>query len=128
MIPNLDPETFRLARVATTQISVRPTLLPKRQNGAFVRGPIPMDWLSRVAVLPGKAPLLIALMLFHLAGLKKTHERLPLCAKRMGQFGIRNIQTVRKAMAAMEASGLIRLEHSPGRCRLVTIVMGADLR
>lgn len=126
MIPLVDIETFRLPSTGTAQKGVRPSLPPKRKHQTFIRGPIPMDWLSRVAVLPGKAPLLVTLMLFHIAGLRGTHERLPLCAKRMRQFGIRNVQTVRKALAAMEAAGLVSLERHPGRCRHVTIVI-ADL-
>ena len=81
-----------------------------------------MGWVSRLANIPGKAPVLAGLMLFHLAGLKKTQERLPLCAKQMRQFGIRNVQTVRKALVAMEAAGLVAVERPPGRCPLITII------
>lgn len=116
---SLDLEAYRLP---ATPLDAQPKRkFQNRQTGRFIQGPISMDWVSRVANLPGKAPTLVGLMLFHLAGLKKTQERLPLCAKQMRQFGIRNVQTVRKALDAMQTAGLVALEHHPGRCRLVTI-------
>lgn len=116
----LDLELFRLLPTAPVAHTKKQT--GARQTGKFIRGPIPMTWVTRVASLPGKAPLLIGMMLFHLAGLRGTRERLPLCSKRMREFGILNVQTVRNALNAMQSAGLVKIESQPGRCRLITIL------
>ncbi len=115
-----DLESFRLAPTQIVPTSSKPA--PNRQVGKFILGPIPMSWLIRAANLPGKSPVLIGLMLFHLAGLRRTRERLSLSARQMKQFGIANSQTVRKALRALQQAGLVNIEQLPGRSRLVTIL------
>ena len=43
-----------------------------RINGHFVRGPIPLSWISKAARLPGKS-INAGLACFYLKGLKKSH-------------------------------------------------------
>ena len=45
-----------------------------RVQGEFLKGPIPLDWLSTAAKLRGKAPLAVALAIWFEAGRRKSNE------------------------------------------------------
>ena len=95
-----------------------------RQQGAFIRGPIPLVWLDGVLSLPGRGPLVVALALVYQSGL----ERSPLVRvtrKLLERFGIPP-RTSHDALAKLEAAGLVVVTKRPGRCREVEILRGSS--
>ncbi len=81
----------------------------QRQRGRFIKGPIPLSWIHKASILPGKA-LHVGMLIWHLVGLEnsKTVKVKPtLCT----QSGISRHSKYR-ALKALAASGLIRIERS----------------
>ena len=85
----------------------------------FLRGPIPWDWLSGAARLPGKA-LQVGLAIWHLAGLKNAMtvelSRVPL-----EDLGVTR-QAAYRGLKALENAGLIKAGRRSGRKTRVTIL------
>jgi len=94
----------------------------KRKRKLFLKGPIPWSWIQRAAGLRGKAPLAVALVIWHLSGLKGTREELPVCGKHIEKLGLKR-RTAYDAIAKLESVGLVSVERKPGACPRVTILM-----
>ncbi len=97
---------------------------PKKPAGRarkvqFLVGPIPWDWLSSAAKLPGKA-FHVSLALWHVARLTKSRKvKLQQCHLR--SFGIGR-RAVSAGLTVLEGRGLIGLEKKPGSRPMVTIL------
>jgi hypothetical protein len=93
---------------------------PRPKTGhRFLRGPIPLDWLSRAAALPGRS-LHVAIAVWFMAGLKKTNV-VPISNVTSLQFGLdRNAKY--RALDWLESANLIKVERRPGRAPIVTIL------
>ena len=110
-----DPEQLRLEGEYASRSQHRPdrTKLPRHQQGeTFLKGPIPMIWLSRAAQLPGKA-LHVGLALWQRAGLEKRGDILltnALCEA----FAVDRFAKQR-ALAQLEQAGLIQVERTFGK-------------
>ena len=89
---------------------------PKRY---FVKGPIPLAWLAKAAVLPGKA-LHVAVLICFLRGLCKS-DRIKISHSVLETFGVSR-QACARGLTAMEKAGLIRVERHIGRNPKVTIL------
>ena len=98
-------------------------LTRRARKGRFLRGPIPWDWLCAVATLPGKA-LHVGLVLWHVAGLKKSRE-VKLERRHLNSFGVGR-KAVYAGLEAMEDRGLIGLKKKLGNRAVVTILDRAD--
>jgi len=117
-----DLEAFRLHGSHHPQPQPKLPAKPKRkQTEPFVKGPIPLGWLQRAAKLPGKAPLLTALTLFYLAGLKRTRRGIRLSAKQLGKFGVGRRNSY-DALSALETAGLVSVKRKVGRLPIVDIL------
>ena len=99
----------------------RPRKPQKRQRKPFLKGPIPLAWLQRVAELPGKSPLAVALAVWHQAGLKKTHHSLRLCPAYVEHFGLQR-RAAYNGLRALEQAGLVSVSRKAGQCARVTIL------
>ena len=90
-----------------------------RRGQRFLRGPIPWDWLSGAARLPGKA-LQVGLAIWHLAGLKNAMtvelSRAPLESLSVTR------QAAYRALKVLEDAGLIKAARRSGRKTRVTIL------
>ncbi len=84
----------------------------------FLRGPIPMDWLSKAADLPGKT-LHLALALWWLKGMSKV-EAFKLTRKALTLLHISRDAT-RDGLNRLEQQGLIRVERKTGQSHVITI-------
>lgn len=122
-----DPAALRhtTGRSAPAAILAGPNIpaLPAPAKGEhYLGGTIPLRWLSRAAALPGKA-LHVALALWHQANLSRGK-----CATvqprraTLREFGAGSRRTLYRTLAALEAAGLISVEHRTGRPSLVTIL------
>jgi hypothetical protein len=105
-------------------VPVTPTagLPPKHLPGEhFVKGPIPMNWLSAAAAIPGKA-VIVALAVWFLAGMKKT-STVKLTRTVLDRFSISRHAAYR-CLQRLEAAGLVEVRRHRGRCPVVTLLEG----
>jgi hypothetical protein len=86
----------------------------------FLKGPVPMSWLTAAARLPGKT-LAVAIALWRLSGAVKSPtvklsnaELEVLCVDRNAKS---------RALRALQKAGLISIEQRPGCLPRVTILM-----
>jgi hypothetical protein len=93
----------------------------ERRARHFVKGPIPVNWLARAAVHPGKA-LAVGLAVWHCAGLRKRHDGLALCPKMLARFGITR-QAGYRGLLALERANLVGVDRCRGRCPRVSLVI-----
>jgi hypothetical protein len=97
---------------------------PKRGNathqpaGYFLKGPIPLAWLSRAAIQPGRA-LHVGVLLWFLAGLMRSRE-VPLLPSWLHRFGLNRFAAYR-GLTALEKAGLVTVKRQRGRAPLVTL-------
>jgi|GEM_PF-6837744 len=85
----------------------------------FLKGPISMDWLIRVAALPGKT-LHLALAIQWLAGMAKT-STFVLTRKALSFFNV-GPDAMADALKRLENGGLIRVQRSPGKRHRVEVI------
>lgn len=94
-------------------------VLPFRiTNRRFIRS-VPLNWARRAAILPGQA-LHVGFVAWYLAGLKSTNT-VSLSAKELRGWGVSRWSASR-ALAALEAADLIRVERQAGCLPKVVIV------
>ena len=93
--------------------------LPRSKKGEhFLKGPIPLNWLTAAARLPGKA-LHVAIALWFRAGLTRS-GRVPLSNLAVEPFGVER-DTKRRALRHLEAEGLISVERPPNASPVVSL-------
>ena len=113
----IDPSRIRLRnqpKSATIHLLPRP-----RAGGKFLRGPIPLDWLSTAARLPGKS-LHVAIAIWFTASLAKS-ATVPLSNIAGLPFGLdRNAKY--RALQWLEEAGLITVQRQLGRSPVVTLL------
>ena len=92
---------------------------PRHRPGSwFLKGPIPGDWLSKAARLPGHA-LHVGLALWYLAGLRKTETVKPTW-QTWERFGVSPDSALR-GLRALEQSRLVSVVRNRGCAPTVTI-------
>jgi hypothetical protein len=92
----------------------------------FIQGPLPLPWFRRVFALRGQKVLVVALVIWLLAGLRKRRSNLKLSTKSLQEYGI-NRDAKYKSLKKLEQAGLIRVERRGTRNPIVTILeVGED--
>jgi DNA-binding transcriptional ArsR family regulator len=86
----------------------------------FLRGPVPLSWLTSAAQLPGSA-LTVGVVLWHVAGLRGTHQHLPLSNERLKSFGVSRFSKDR-ALGALLSAGLVSIRRKRGRSPQVSLL------
>jgi len=118
-----DLEKFRYSQDGFGNVGNSPKTKRKAKPvGAFIRGPIPMDWLAKASQIPRRNALLVGLMLFHLAGLRSERIGLVLCVERCKPFGLGR-KAVQRGLAELESNGLVRVDRGAGRCPRVDLLL-----
>jgi hypothetical protein len=103
----------------------RPTGI--RIDGEFLRGPIPLVWLTQVCALPGQKVLAMALAIWFVRGLRGKDEGLELTPSKLKRFGVDKRHATYRALKDLEKAGLISVRRHSGRSAVVTILhAGAD--
>ena len=93
--------------------------LPRPIKGElFIKGPIPMGWLSKAAGLPGKS-LHVALAAWFKCAIEGNGASLPRSA--LKRFGV-GPRAGRQAMARLHAAGLLQVVMHRGRAPVVTVL------
>ncbi|MFA6015453.1 MAG: hypothetical protein WC742_10335 [Gallionellaceae bacterium] len=85
----------------------------------FLRGPIPLSWLSRAARLPGKT-INVSLAICWLVGMSST-KLIRLNRNALERFHVSN-DAAGDALRRMETDGLITLHKKSGRRPLIEIL------
>lgn len=86
---------------------------------AFIKGPLPLDWMQRAACLPGKT-LQVALTLWYLAGLQKTRT-VRLGSKQLAAMGVSR-DAKAEALARLADAALVLVDQQPGQAPMVTLL------
>ncbi len=90
-----------------------------RRGDLFIKGPIPMAWISSAANLPGKS-ILVALAFFWLAGMKQ-QQKVKITRQALELFNVSD-DAYRDALIRLEQAGLIKVSRAQGQRALVEIV------
>ena len=119
-MPPIDADHLRLNRNLVERLPPSLRRVPRASKGQrFLRGPIPLDWLSAAAVLPGKS-LHVGIALWLEAGLRNS-AIVPLSNLTGRYFGLdRNAKY--RGLHWLENAGLITVERKLGRAPIVTIL------
>jgi hypothetical protein len=92
---------------------------PKKE--LFLRGPIPMDWLTKATVLPGKT-LNVAIALWWLHGMSKG-KPFKLTQAALDYMNVER-DAASNGLRRLERTGLIKVERRPGQRPMIAIVIG----
>ncbi len=113
----IDPSRLRLGNTTKPAAQRR---LPRHKAGEkFLKGPIPLNWLSTAAKLPGKS-LHVGIAIWFTASLEKS-ATVPLSNVAGLPFGLdRNAKY--RALKWLEKAGLILVERKLGRSPKITIL------
>jgi len=85
----------------------------------FLKGPIPLEWLTKALRLGGKAPH-VALAIRFQHGMRPT-EPVALTATLLRKFGCDNRQSAYRALNGLAKAGLVSVNRSKGKCPRVTL-------
>ena len=86
----------------------------------FLKGPIPLDWISAAAKLPGKT-INVGMALWWLHGMSKG-KPFKITSKALAFFHVSN-DAAYDALARLEQAGLAKLLRRPGRRPVVTVLV-----
>jgi hypothetical protein len=86
---------------------------------AFIKGPLPLDWMQRAACLPGKT-LQVSLTLWYLAGLQKTRT-VRLGSKHLAAMGVSR-DAKAEALTRLCDAALVHVDQQPGQAPMVTLL------
>lgn len=116
---DFDPDRFRLG--ANSKVVPRRLERPPRhaRGERFLKGPVPLLWLSTAARLPGRA-LHVAVYLWFLAGLKNSGT-FRLSLSRLGGFGLDRF-AARRGLDVLEQANLVSVVRRQGRVAIITIL------
>lgn len=115
----IDPMQLTLPK-STLATLKRPRKIPRHKSGErFLCGPIPLSWIVKATVLPGKT-WHVATVIWYLAGLTKSPS-VKLTQGILNEFGIDRFAKYR-ALNALAEAGLIRYIVTRGKNPVVTLL------
>ena len=94
----------------------------RRQNGRFVKGPIPILWITTAAKLPGKA-LHVGIALWFKCGLTGRGDDIAVTDSLVRDIMPMDRKTRYRALEALEDAGLIAVTRRRGIAPRVTILV-----
>ncbi len=94
-----------------------------RLGDLFIKGPIPMAWLSCAAKLPGKA-IQVALALFWLAGMTPK-DKIKMTQQALNLFNVSN-DAYHDSLPRLETAGLIKVWRAIGQRAQVKIIPNGE--
>ena len=92
----------------------------KKILGEFLKGPIPLPWLTVAAQLSGKAPVAVGLAIWFESGRRKSNE-VKLTTAILQRFAVKR-KSKYSALKSLEDAGLIRVRREPRKNPVVTIL------
>jgi hypothetical protein len=118
-LPTGSPQVYRVSKRSESRSHAL-----KTSQEQFLKGPIPLLWISRAFSLPGKA-WHVGTVLWFWAGITRS-KTVALTRKRLRHFGL-HPETARQRLADLEMAGLVRIERRGKQCPSVTILDGEDI-
>ena len=110
LVKNIDPKTF--------------DTFPTRRNslikGGFIKGPIPLKWITSAFCLGGKAPNIAMAIMYKFGMCPK--DSIAVTSALLRQFGCFNRQTAYRALNCLQKEQLIEIQRGKGRCPRVKVV------
>jgi hypothetical protein len=92
---------------------------PSRPRLGFLKGPIPLSWLTPASCLPGKA-LAVGLALWFERG-RKRYRSVTLTTPILARFGV-NRKAAYRALQRLEEAALVTVARRAGKNPVVTIL------
>jgi hypothetical protein len=118
----IEPDALRLPPTLAAEILAKTTAakkqVPRHRSGEFLKGPIPLAWLSPAARLPGRA-LAVALSIWF-ERCRKRRNTVKLTSPLLARFGV-NRKALYRGLQALESAGLVTVERQQGKNPVVTI-------
>ena len=90
------------------------------RDGKYLKGPIPLPWLSEAAILSGRT-LHVALCLWFLSGLQKS-KTVKIEKAALDAFGLTR-KTVYRGLDKLSEEGLIEVDQRPGKYPIIQILL-----
>jgi hypothetical protein len=116
-------EALRLSQVSVP-LCVQESTSATSRRSKYLRGPIPLSWLTQACSLPGQKVLVVSLALWYLKGLRGGKNKLELTANTLDYFGEQDRMAKSRGLKALEQEELIRVTSRPGQESLIDIVDG----
>lgn len=92
----------------------------RRQRAPFIKGPIPLGWITTAARLPGKS-LAVGLALWWRRNLTGDNT-VKLTSAHSLRFGVQTRSGRKAALDALEQAGLVEVERRPPKAPSVTLI------
>lgn len=92
----------------------------RRLNGEFLKGPIPLNWLSVAAKLPGKSPLAVALAIMFEVG-RRTSIEIVLTTAICQRLGV-NRKAKYRGLGLLEEAKLIEVHRQLRRNPVIRVI------
>lgn len=120
-----DLDRLRLSPTGTTMYDAEEAR-PQQKNsrrvrGEFLKGPIPLTWLTAASKLSGKSPLAVGLALWFEAGRRRSMT-VTLTSAILARFGVTDRKSKYRGLSSLERGGLIEVVRVPRRNPVVTIL------
>ena len=101
------------------------SMVDQPKSEPFLKGPIPITWLNRAALLPGKA-INVALAIRWLSDMN-ANSAIKLSRKSMALFNFSS-DAASDAIRRLESGGLIKVQRRPGQRPMIEILLvGKDV-
>jgi len=104
----------------TGEIKCIPECVQKRRNGEFLKGPIPLAWLTEAAKLP-RNTFVLGIAIWFASGVQKTQEGIKLTQAVVARFGLDKMAKSR-GLRALESAGLVLVDRRPGKNPVIRIL------
>jgi hypothetical protein len=120
-------DTKRLALPGGSKVyHPSPSQKPPRHKpgGKFLKGPIPWEWVTISAKLPGKA-LQVGMVIWFLAGIKNSRT-VALSGKTLEGLGVSRYAGYR-GLKGLEEANLVTVNRHTGRNPIVTILASEEM-
>lgn len=102
--------------------AARQRLETKRQRSQFVKGPIPLTWLTRAFQLGGKCGAMAVALAWRAGLTGGTHDLSVTNATAM-RFGIATRNSRRSTLRRLEEAGLVRVDRYPNKAPRVELLV-----
>ena len=116
----MDPQKLAMSRKPP---AASPGRAPRHKQGeAFLRGPIPLSWLSTASHVSGQGSAMkVALAIWYLSGLNGQAKTVKLQTSALRLFGVERHSAYR-GLKVLERAGLVHVIRHPGRTPVVTLL------
>jgi hypothetical protein len=107
-------------RMSLASVEAPPRARNHRIQGEFLKGPVPLAWLTVATRLPGKSPLAVGLALWFEAGRRRS-KKVTLTSAILARFNV-DRKSKYRGLASLERAGLVKVVRVPRRNPEVTII------